>query len=818
MMWTKNKSVVYTTTREDEVSAKGGTAQDRKDMWRVGRQQELNRNFRFLSVLGFTAVLMCTWEAVLFGASYGLINGGKGGMIYTYLGGLVGFSFVILSMAEMASMAPTSGGQYHWVSEFAPPSCQRILSYITGWVCVLGWHTGIAGCCYTVANMMVGVVAINYPDTYTYEPWHVTLLVIAVALVALLFNTVLAQKLPLIEGIILVIHCFGFFGISIPLWVLSPRPAASEVFGSIEDRGGWGNNGLACLVGLVGPIYALIVQSKGPDSAVHMSEEIRDASRVLPLGMIWTLILNGSTGFVMIVTLAFCVGDIDHVLESQTGFAFIQVFLNSTGSVRAATGMTVVIMVMQFCAAISNVATTSRQVYAFARDKGLPFSSFLSKINPTFTVPLNALCVSLVIVSLLSLINIGSSVAFNAIMSLGTAALLSSYIISITCVRIRRWRKQPLPPARWSMGRFTPFVDTVSILVLLVIWVYSFFPLTKHVNPTTMNWSVEPSAGQLTILKFTGLAVTGLRAALADPAETLKPETAMTAMVLCTNDVCNGNARTWKVHLSGVMQLLTALLERQRTIDRDIDPFALCLLKWFATLDILAGLSGTHEGCVNDGQYWNLTRRPHCGIGQVDEICGYSTQLMPLLARIGQLARRNVHEQSILETFTEPSSTLSEELTDEAQDLERKILSIADQSPSAAALATHDEVLASELHNTHLAFLHSALLHLYRRVELLPKSHPKVKAQVAAILDNVQAIKPFSPANVLILWPIFSAGCETDDLQERQAIRTRMANMQTMGMGNFTRARDALARYWESGAGLRWDIYFAQSGLELVLF
>ncbi|KAH2043077.1 hypothetical protein KXW65_008839 [Aspergillus fumigatus] len=244
--------------------------------------------------------------------------------------------------------------------------------------------------------MMVGVVAINYPDTYVYKPWHVTLLVIAVALVALLFNTLLAQKLPLIEGIILVIHCFGFFGILIPLWVLSPRPTASEVFGPIQDRGGWGNNGLACLVGLVGSIYALI----GPDSAVHMSEEIRDASRVLPLGMIWTLILNGSTGFVMIITLAFCVGDIDHVLESQTGFAFIQVFLNSTGSVRAATGMTVVIMAMQFCAAISNVATTSRQV------------------NPTFIVPLNALCMSLAIVSLLSLINIGSSVAFNAIMSL----------------------------------------------------------------------------------------------------------------------------------------------------------------------------------------------------------------------------------------------------------------------------------------------------------------------------------------------------------------------------------------------------------------
>lgn len=96
--------------------------------------------------------------------------------------------------------------------------------------------------------------------------------------------------------------------------------------------------------------------------------------------MVWTLILNGATGFVMIVTFAFCVGDIDKVMASTTGFAFIQVFLNSTGSVPAATAMTVVIMVMQFCATISNVATTSRQIYSFARDKGVPFSSFFSQV------------------------------------------------------------------------------------------------------------------------------------------------------------------------------------------------------------------------------------------------------------------------------------------------------------------------------------------------------------------------------------------------------------------------------------------------------
>lgn len=121
------------------------------------------------------------------------------------------------------------------------------------------------------------------------------------------------------------------------------------------------------------------------------------------------------------------------------------------------------------------------------------------QVNPTFTVPLNALCVSLVIVSLLSLINIGSSVAFNAIMSLGTAALLSSYIISISCVRLRRWRGQPLPPARWSMGKFTPICDSVSILVLAVVLLFSFFPLSKEVTPTDMNWSIVIFGGVVMI-------------------------------------------------------------------------------------------------------------------------------------------------------------------------------------------------------------------------------------------------------------------------------------------------------------------------------
>jgi hypothetical protein len=95
---------------------KAGTALDRRDMARMGKVQEMRRNFSFIPIFGFAAVLMITWEAVFNSASYVLINGGLAGMVWMYMVTFFGFGAAILAMAEMASMAPTSGGMYSFFS------------------------------------------------------------------------------------------------------------------------------------------------------------------------------------------------------------------------------------------------------------------------------------------------------------------------------------------------------------------------------------------------------------------------------------------------------------------------------------------------------------------------------------------------------------------------------------------------------------------------------------------------------------------------------------------------------------------------------
>jgi len=198
-------------------------------------------------------------------SSYGLIDGGLGGLIWTYIGVVVMFTCVVASMADMASMAPTSGGQYHWVSEFAPKSMQKYLSYVVGWVSALGWQAGTASSAYLTGTMIQGLIVLNNPS-YTPTRWQGTLFTIAISLIATFFNTYGAKQLPLLEGLILFLHIFGFFAILIPLWVLSPKNSAKEVFTTFQDGGGWGSIGTAAIIGQIAPIFAFL----GPDAGTHM--------------------------------------------------------------------------------------------------------------------------------------------------------------------------------------------------------------------------------------------------------------------------------------------------------------------------------------------------------------------------------------------------------------------------------------------------------------------------------------------------------------------------------------------------------------------
>lgn len=250
------------------------------------------------------------------------------------------------------------------------------LMHLLGWLCVLGWQTGAANTAFLAGSQIQGLIALNKPD-YDFHSWHGTLLVFAVSAFNIIFNIFFVRRLPLIESIVLVAHIFGFFAILVILWVTGPIGDATTTFTTFNDFGGWNNMGWATLSGLVAVVLPLL----GADAAVHMSEELRDASKTLPRSMLWTTLVNGSMGFVILITFCSVLGSIEDALASPTKQAYMYVFYNSTQSVAGASAMSALVIFMAIFCNLSITATSSRQLFAFARDQGVPFSSTFAYVS-----------------------------------------------------------------------------------------------------------------------------------------------------------------------------------------------------------------------------------------------------------------------------------------------------------------------------------------------------------------------------------------------------------------------------------------------------
>ena len=180
-----------------------------------------------------------------------------------------------------------------------------------------------------------------------------------------------------------------------------------------------------------------------------MSEEVKRPTVVIPQAMIGTILTNGllgkliilssdrhialttRAGFGMIIALLFSLGDLDEVLAapvSQLGYPVIQIYYQATGSLHGANAMTAVSLVIVIMAHLGLMAGCSRTAWAFARDRGLPASSYLARVSTRSQVPFRAIMLSVVIQVLLGLINIGSSAAFLAFVNAAAATLYITYV------------------------------------------------------------------------------------------------------------------------------------------------------------------------------------------------------------------------------------------------------------------------------------------------------------------------------------------------------------------------------------------------------
>ncbi|KAJ5047864.1 hypothetical protein NUH16_006361 [Penicillium rubens] len=135
------------------------------------------------------------------------------------------------------------------------------------------------------------------------------------------------------------------------------------------------------------------------------------------------------------------------------------------------------------------MTTSSRMVYAFARDGGLPASPFFSRVHPTLNVPLNSLYLNLALVTIFGCIFLGSSSAFSAIVSASVVLLGISYgmPIAVNCCRGRRM----LPERSFVLPEILGWtLNIVSLMYIALTTVLFLFPPELPATGSNMNYCV----------------------------------------------------------------------------------------------------------------------------------------------------------------------------------------------------------------------------------------------------------------------------------------------------------------------------------------
>jgi len=195
-----------------------------------------------------------------------------------------------------------------------------------------------------------------------------------------------------------------------------------------------------------------------------MIEEIPNPSVEGPKIMIACVAIGVFTGFIFLTVLLFVAGNPQDVISS-TACPLLQIFLNATNSYAGSICLLLFPLICLLFATITIMTTSSRMTYAFARDGGLPASRFFARVHGKLELPLNALYLTTACVVIFGCIFLGSSSAFNAIISASVVALGVSYAIppAVNCLRGRKC----LPPRAFVLpGLLGWFCNLVSLAFL----------------------------------------------------------------------------------------------------------------------------------------------------------------------------------------------------------------------------------------------------------------------------------------------------------------------------------------------------------------
>jgi choline transport protein len=332
--------------------------------------------------------------------------------------------------------------------------------------------------------ILAAALEVQYPD-YVAKEYQVFLMSLACAIVGVVLNIWLFDYYPIVTRFMIVFINLSTVYILVALLVrANPKASAHTVFVKVINETGWDSDALVFLLCFLPGCVAIACF----DAGAHMSEEMDSPERQVPLVMVGASALCACTAIPMVLVYLFCSVNTENLLTPAGGQPIFQLFIDGFDSKALLTVALIIYVLVYLGSCPATLATGSRLVWSFAKHGGLPFPEWIGYVDPKSQIPVNAVYLTTVVGTLISLLLFGPSTILNGIFGAAAVCFLFSYGLPIW-LNVATWGRQ-LPPTRYfNLGRFSMVLSIVAIVWQFVSVTFLCFPTYRPVTTTNMNWA-----------------------------------------------------------------------------------------------------------------------------------------------------------------------------------------------------------------------------------------------------------------------------------------------------------------------------------------
>lgn len=206
-----------------------------------------------------------------------------------------------------------------------------------------------------------------------------------------------------------------------------------------------------------------------------------------------------TTSFIYVIALFYSISDLPAVLNSRIAiFPTAEIYRQATGSNAGAIGLTAVLFLATFPTLIGTLVTGGRMWWSLARDDATPFPTFFKRIDPTHETPVRATIAVSAMVSCLGCIYVGSTTAFQALISSFIVLSTLSYLGAIL-PHVLTGRRNIVPGPFYLGPGLGMLVNVVSVLYIAVTVVFFCFPLVMPATVQNMNYTSVIAVGLMAL-------------------------------------------------------------------------------------------------------------------------------------------------------------------------------------------------------------------------------------------------------------------------------------------------------------------------------